>query len=57
MLDNAKKLTSLVILVLGLAIVARAVLATGVALSVGLVAGSGFAIYGAVRLYYFQKES
>jgi hypothetical protein len=57
LLDNAKKITSLVILALGLAIVARSVLATGVDISVGLVAGSAFVIYGAVRLYYFQKES
>lgn len=56
MLNYAKKITSLVILALGLAIVVRSVMATGAALSVGLVAGTGFAIYGAVRFYYFQKE-
>lgn len=57
MLDNAKKITSLVILFLGLAIFARSVLATGAAVSVGLVVGASFIIYGAVRFYYFQKES
>lgn len=55
LLDNAKKVTSLIILMLGIAIVARTVLADGAALSVGLVAGLAFTIYGAVRLYYFLK--
>jgi hypothetical protein len=57
LLDNAKKITSLVILFLGLAIVARSILATGVAFSVGMVAGVCFIIYGGVRYYYFLKES
>lgn len=57
MLDNAKKVTSLVILILGLVITARTVLVTGAAMSVGLVAGVAFIIYGAVRFYYFQKAS
>jgi len=57
MLDKAKTLTSLAILVLGLAITARSVLAAGASMSVGLVAGVAFMIYGAVRLYYFRKAS
>lgn len=55
LLDNAKKITSLIILMLGIALVARSLLVAGAAISVGLIAGAAFTIYGAVRFYYFRK--
>lgn len=58
MLSKANKVLSLLILLLGVSLVARSVLAAGgMALTAGMVAGLAFAIYGAVRLYYLKGGS
>lgn len=58
MLSKANKVLSLLILLLGVSLVARSVLAAGgVTLTAGMVAGLAFAIYGGVRLYYLKGGS
>ena len=50
---NAKKILSLIILFVGVALVVRSTLVTGpFTLTSGLVAGLAFIAFGAVRYYY-----
>ena len=57
MLDNVKKAISLLILLIGLAVLVRSVLAAGtLSLTTGVVAGVAFAAFGAVRLYYYRGK-
>ncbi|MEK7818035.1 MAG: hypothetical protein AAB281_07270 [Actinomycetota bacterium] len=57
MFIKANKVLSLLILLLGVALVIRSVLAAGgMAFTAGMVAGAAFTIYGAVRLYYYKES-
>ncbi len=57
MLDNVKKAISLLILLIGLAVLVRSVLAAGtLSLTTGVVAGLAFMAFGAVRLYYYRGK-
>ncbi len=57
MLDNVKKAISLLILLIGLAVLVRSVLAAGtLSLTTGVVAGLAFTAFGAVRLYYYRGK-
>lgn len=52
---KATKFMSLIILLTGLALVTRTfLLAGGISLSAGMIAGLAFTAYGAVRLYYLK---
>jgi len=54
MIENTKKFMNLFILLVGLAILVRAIMIAGtLSLTAGVVAGLAFTAYGAVRLYYF----
>ncbi len=56
MMKNAHIAASLVILLLGLALVIRSVMVNGtIALSTSIIAGVAFIIYGAVRFYYLRR--
>lgn len=53
LLTYAKKVLSLIIIIVGVAMVVRSVLVAGpFNITAGLVAGLAFIIYGAVRLHY-----
>ncbi len=53
MVKNAHMLVSLVILILGMALLGRSLAANGaIVLSTHVIAGGAFIIYGSVRLYY-----
>ncbi|MBI5870149.1 MAG: hypothetical protein HZB44_04215 [Actinobacteria bacterium] len=53
MIENTKKLLSLIILLMGIAIFVRSIAVAGtISLTAGVVAGLAFTAYGAVRLYY-----
>ncbi len=55
LIKHAHKAVSLIILLLGLALVFRSLLANGtIVLSTHIVAGIAFIIYGAVRFYYLR---
>lgn len=55
MFTKANRVLSLLILLLGVALVIRSVLAAGgMAFTAGTVAGAAFTIYGAMRLYYYK---
>lgn len=55
MIKHAHKAVSLIILLLGLALVTRSIVANGtVVLSTHIIAGAAFIIYGAVRFYYLR---
>lgn len=56
MIKNAHIAVSAAILLLGIALVLRSVMANGtVVLSTHIVAGVAFMIYGAVRLHYLRR--
>jgi len=56
MISITKNLLNLLIMLIGLAVVIRAVAVDGtVSLTTGMVAGVAFAIYGGIRLFYFRK--
>ena len=58
MINNTKKLLSLVIMLIGLAVLVRTVIVGGgVSLTAGIVVGVAFTAYGAVRLYYTREKS
>lgn len=58
MLNNARKIVSLIILILGVALVIRTIAtAESFSLSAGLVAGLSFIAYGAVRFFYLKDGS
>ena len=57
-ITNAKRLMSLVVLLLGAALVVRTTLEAGsLTISTGTFAGGAFMLYGAVRLYYSRGAS
>jgi len=57
MIETTKKLLSFVIMVTGLAVLARSVVVAGtISLNTGVVAGLAFMTYGAVRLYYSRGK-
>lgn len=56
MISIIKILLNLMIMLIGMAVMVRAVAIAGtVSLTTGMVAGVAFAIYGAARLFYFRK--
>ncbi|MHB0867244.1 MAG: hypothetical protein ACYC6B_05825 [Thermoleophilia bacterium] len=58
MLNNIKKVLSLLILLLGLGIIARTVMMIGLfSFSGGMVAGVAFTVYGMARLYSLKGNS
>jgi hypothetical protein len=58
MIENSKKILSVIILLLGLAILVRSIAVAGtISLTAGVVAGLAFTAYGAVRLYYFWSKT
>jgi len=53
---NITKIMSVIILLTGLGILTRTLLlGGGISYSAGMIAGSAFTIYGAVRLYYLRR--
>ncbi|MEK6536687.1 MAG: hypothetical protein AABZ63_04310 [Actinomycetota bacterium] len=57
MIDKTKMFLSLLILIIGLAVLVRSVMVAGaLSLTAGVVAGLAFIAYGAVRLYYFRGK-
>lgn len=58
MINNTKKFLSLIIMLIGVAVIVRSVMLTGpLSLSAGLVTGIAFTAYGAVRFYYMREKS
>ena len=58
MMNNTKKFLSLIIMLIGLAVIVRTVLVGGgMSMTVGMVVGFAFTAYGAVRLYYLRDKS
>ncbi len=45
---------SLIILLIGVALIARTIMLAGVTMSAGMIAGLAFSAYGGVRLYYLK---
>jgi hypothetical protein len=58
MINKTKKLLNFLIMLIGLAVLVRSVIAAGtLSITTGVVAGLAFTAYGAVRLYYFRGRS
>lgn len=56
MISNTKNLMNFLIMLIGLAVIVRAVAVAGtVSFTTGMVAGFAFTVYGALRLFYSRK--